>query len=111
MPNGPGQLTILSLNSGLLDAGAVEITLIAQDLCAYGKDLSEKASLAKLLRALDQVADMNMNVQCGFVACMHILGASPKKSWISWDVKAHRAVSRYAASAHLRFDASADAPR
>ena len=42
---------------GLLDAGAVEITLIAQDLCAYGKDLSEKASLAKLLRALDQVAD------------------------------------------------------
>ena len=41
----------------MLDAGAVEITLIAQDLCAYGKDLSEKASLAKLLRALDQVAD------------------------------------------------------
>ena len=41
----------------LLDAGAVEITLIAQDLCAYGKDLSDKSSLAKLLRALDQVAD------------------------------------------------------
>ena len=26
-----------------------------------------------------------MNAQCGFAACMHILGASPKKLWISWD--------------------------
>ena len=41
----------------MLDAGAVEITLIAQDLCAYGKDLAERTSLAKLLRALDKVAD------------------------------------------------------
>lgn len=36
--------------------GAVELNLIAQDLCAYGKDLVPKQSLAQLLRALDQTA-------------------------------------------------------
>ena len=40
----------------LLEAGAVEVNLIAQDLCAYGKDLSPKQSLARLLRRLDATA-------------------------------------------------------
>ncbi len=39
----------------LAQAGAVEVNLIAQDLCAYGKDLSPRQSLAQLLRALDRV--------------------------------------------------------
>ena len=40
----------------LLARGAVEINLIAQDLCAYGNDLPQKQGLAHLLRALDKVA-------------------------------------------------------
>ena len=39
-----------------LDAGTVEFNLIAQDLCAYGKDRPERASLAQLLRALENRA-------------------------------------------------------
>lgn len=39
----------------LLAQGAVEVNLIAQDLCAYGKDLDPKQSLAQLLRALDRL--------------------------------------------------------
>ncbi|MBI3180054.1 MAG: 30S ribosomal protein S12 methylthiotransferase RimO, partial [Deltaproteobacteria bacterium] len=39
----------------LAEAGAVEVNLIAQDLCAYGKDLTPRQSLAQLLRALDNV--------------------------------------------------------
>lgn len=40
----------------LVQGGAVELNLIAQDLCAYGKDLSPKQSLAELLRQLDKLA-------------------------------------------------------
>jgi ribosomal protein S12 methylthiotransferase len=40
----------------LIERGVVEVNLIAQDLCAYGKDLTPKANLAQLLRALDGVA-------------------------------------------------------
>lgn len=36
-------------------AGTVELNLIAQDLCAYGKDRGEGENLAKLLRALNEV--------------------------------------------------------
>lgn len=36
------------------ERGAVEVNLIAQDLCAYGKDLAPQQSLADLLRALDR---------------------------------------------------------
>jgi ribosomal protein S12 methylthiotransferase len=36
-----------------VDQGVVEFNLIAQDLCAYGKDLEKKSSLARLLRALE----------------------------------------------------------
>lgn len=39
----------------LVNRGAVEINLIAQDLCAYGKDREPKQSLAQLLRALDRL--------------------------------------------------------
>lgn len=42
---------------GLLGAGAIELNLIAQDLCAYGKDLEPRQNLAQLLRALDALAD------------------------------------------------------
>ncbi len=37
----------------LKDAGAVEINLIAQDLCAFGNDRDDGENLAQLLRALD----------------------------------------------------------
>ncbi|MBJ81068.1 MAG: 30S ribosomal protein S12 methylthiotransferase RimO [Myxococcales bacterium] len=40
----------------LLERGAVEINLIAQDLCAYGRDLVPRQNLAQLLRALDKRA-------------------------------------------------------
>lgn len=36
----------------LVDSGVVEINLVAQDLCSYGKDLPSGASLASLLEAL-----------------------------------------------------------
>jgi ribosomal protein S12 methylthiotransferase len=39
----------------LLAGGCVEVNLIAQDLCAYGKDLEPRQSLAQLLRALDRL--------------------------------------------------------
>ncbi len=38
-----------------LAGGCVEVNLIAQDLCAYGKDLAPRQSLAQLLRALDRL--------------------------------------------------------
>lgn len=41
----------------LVLAGAVEINLIAQDLCAYGKDLNTKQTLAELLWALDAMGE------------------------------------------------------
>ncbi|MEE8408498.1 MAG: 30S ribosomal protein S12 methylthiotransferase RimO [Myxococcota bacterium] len=39
----------------LVQQGAVEINLIAQDLCGFGKDLDPAQSLAQLLRALNRV--------------------------------------------------------
>jgi len=39
----------------LADEGVRELNLIAQDLTAYGRDLTPKCSLAELLRELDQV--------------------------------------------------------
>jgi ribosomal protein S12 methylthiotransferase len=39
----------------LVGLGAVELNLIAQDLCAFGKDLAPRQNLAQLLRALDKV--------------------------------------------------------
>lgn len=41
--------------AGMRERGAVEVNLIAQDLCAYGKDLAPQQSLAELLRVLDRV--------------------------------------------------------
>lgn len=41
----------------LQSQGVVEITLIAQDLCAYGKDQLPKTGLAQLLAALHNLAD------------------------------------------------------
>lgn len=38
---------------GLLEKGTLEINLIAQDLCAFGKDREPRESLAQLLKALD----------------------------------------------------------
>ncbi len=38
----------------LVDQGTVELNLIAQDLCAYGKDRDGDEDLAKLLKALDK---------------------------------------------------------
>jgi ribosomal protein S12 methylthiotransferase len=40
----------------LVDEGVVEVNLIAQDLCAFGKDSKPQESLAQLLTALDSVA-------------------------------------------------------
>jgi ribosomal protein S12 methylthiotransferase len=39
----------------LIAEGAVEINLIAQDLCAYGKDLKPRQDLAELLTALNDL--------------------------------------------------------
>jgi ribosomal protein S12 methylthiotransferase len=39
-----------------LDGGAVELNLVAQDLCAFGRDRSPKESLADLLLSLDRTA-------------------------------------------------------
>jgi ribosomal protein S12 methylthiotransferase len=39
----------------LLAGGCVEVNLIAQDLCAFGKDREPKEDLAHLLRALDDL--------------------------------------------------------
>jgi ribosomal protein S12 methylthiotransferase len=39
-----------------IEKGVVEFNLIAQDLCAYGKDLEPRTSLATLLRALERSA-------------------------------------------------------
>ena len=47
---------ILDEATHLLDRGVVELNLIAQDLCAYGRDLLPRASLAQLLRRLDRKA-------------------------------------------------------
>ncbi len=44
---------ILREVEGLLARGVVELNLIAQDLCAFGKDREPRESLAELLRALD----------------------------------------------------------
>lgn len=41
----------------LVADGTVELNLIAQDLCAYGRDLEPNQTLAQLLRALDQMAE------------------------------------------------------
>jgi ribosomal protein S12 methylthiotransferase len=42
--------------NNLRAAGVVEVNLIGQDLCAFGKDRSEGESLAGLLRALDAIS-------------------------------------------------------
>ncbi len=41
----------------LAQDGTVEINLIAQDLCAYGRDLRPRQTLAELLRALNQIGE------------------------------------------------------
>ena len=41
----------------LREAGAVELNLIAQDLCAFGRDRDDGESLSRLLRALNQVGE------------------------------------------------------
>jgi ribosomal protein S12 methylthiotransferase len=41
----------------LLDAGAREIVLVAQDLAWYGRDIGQPGALASLLRRLDRLAD------------------------------------------------------
>jgi len=47
---------VLAEFEALLARGAVEVNLIAQDLCAYGRDLVPRQNLAQLLRALDKRA-------------------------------------------------------
>jgi ribosomal protein S12 methylthiotransferase len=41
----------------LLDAGAREIVLVAQDLAWYGRDIDQPGALAPLLRRLDRLSD------------------------------------------------------
>ena len=41
----------------LVGEGVVELNLLAQDLCNYGRDLSPKQSLSDLLAALDKLGD------------------------------------------------------
>jgi ribosomal protein S12 methylthiotransferase len=43
---------VLSEAASLVGDGAIELNLIAQDLTAYGRDLADGATLARLLRAL-----------------------------------------------------------
>src|SRR4051812_29288600 len=45
---------------GLVDAGVVEIVLVAQDLAWYGRDIGEPGSLAPLLRRLDLLAPLGL---------------------------------------------------
>ena len=57
----------------LILAGASELNLIAQDLCAYGKDLAPRQTLAELLRALEDVGQ-----QMGRPLWIRCLYAYPK---------------------------------
>ena len=52
----------------LLTGGCIEVNLIAQDLCAYGRDLAPKESLADLLRALD---DLGGNRDDYWIRCLY----------------------------------------
>jgi ribosomal protein S12 methylthiotransferase len=45
---------------GLVEAGVVEIVLVAQDLAWYGRDVGEPGSLAPLLRRLDRLAPLGL---------------------------------------------------
>jgi ribosomal protein S12 methylthiotransferase len=45
---------------GLVEAGVVEIVLVAQDLAWYGRDIGEPGSLAPLLRRLDRLAPLGL---------------------------------------------------
>jgi ribosomal protein S12 methylthiotransferase len=49
-------------------AGVVEVNLIAQDLCAFGKDRKEGETLADLLRALD---DIEVGQQPYWLRCLY----------------------------------------
>ena len=42
----------------LADGGVREVNLIAQDLTAYGRDLSPRSSLGELLTSLDEIEDL-----------------------------------------------------
>ena len=60
---------ILVEASRLLEQGTVEINLIAQDLCAFGKDQNPRENLAQLLRALDRLgAEVPQDV---WVRCLY----------------------------------------
>jgi ribosomal protein S12 methylthiotransferase len=45
---------------GLVEAGVVEIVLVAQDLAWYGRDIGAPGSLAPLLRRLDALAPLGL---------------------------------------------------
>jgi ribosomal protein S12 methylthiotransferase len=47
----------------LLDAGAREIVLVAQDLAWYGRDIDQPGALAPLLRRLDRLSDEGLTRQ------------------------------------------------
>ncbi len=49
---------IVAEAEALVDSGAREINLIAQDLTAYGRDLDPRASLAELLVELNEIPDL-----------------------------------------------------
>jgi ribosomal protein S12 methylthiotransferase len=56
-------------------AGVIEVNLIGQDLCAFGKDRGEGESLAGLLRALDaiSVGGLTQEVQSILAGAEHIV--------------------------------------
>jgi ribosomal protein S12 methylthiotransferase len=54
--------------SNLRAAGVVEVNLIAQDLCAFGKDRGQGETLADLLRALD---DLEIGDQAYWLRCLY----------------------------------------
>ncbi|HVN88859.1 MAG TPA: 30S ribosomal protein S12 methylthiotransferase RimO [Candidatus Binataceae bacterium] len=49
---------IVTEAEALVDSGAREINLIAQDLTAYGRDLDRRVSLAELLIKLNEIRDL-----------------------------------------------------
>jgi ribosomal protein S12 methylthiotransferase len=60
--------------ASLIEAGAVEISLIAQDTTAYGKDWDGELHLAELLRRLRDEIDANVWFRLMYACPQHLTG-------------------------------------
>lgn len=63
---------IISEAASLIEAGAVEISLIAQDTTAYGKDWDGELHLAELLRRLRDEIDANVWFRLMYACPQHL---------------------------------------